>query len=51
MIEGLVLAERNTEDSVENARLSMVLNDKTRSWRRWRGRDAPEFIFLVLVNK
>lgn len=28
MIEELVLAERNTEDSVENAHLSMVLNDQ-----------------------
>ena len=28
MIEELVLAEKNMEDSVENAHLSMVLNDQ-----------------------
>lgn len=28
MTEELVLAERNAEDSVENARLSTVLNDQ-----------------------
>lgn len=43
MIEELVLAERNMEGSVENAHLSMVLNDGPGA-----GEDGSEIKLLVL---
>lgn len=43
MMEELVLAERNMEDSVENAHLSMVLNDGPGT-----GEDGSEIKLLVL---